>query len=181
MKWIFRVFVFVLGLILLAAGVLLAMGSRPGANMLSVRVEINKPPEAVWKYVADPATPKEWVSWLVEVRQLTPGAQPVGSKEVWVMEDRNNGNARMEILSETTRFEPHRRMDVRLSSPGEFSGEVAYLFEDLGGGRTALTQEGTYLFESWFARLMAPVVMPSARSKLVGDIERLKANVEKLP
>ena len=45
---------------------------------------------------------KSWVGWLVEIRSLTP-ARGVGSRDVWVMEDRNNNNQRMDVNAEVTR------------------------------------------------------------------------------
>ena len=92
----------------------------------------------------------------MEIRDLTPETAGQGHRRVWVMEDANNGNERMEITSDVTGYEPYRRIDVKLSSPEAFTGQVSYIFQDLGGGRTALTQSGTYHLTNWMARLMIP-------------------------
>ena len=63
------------------------------------RVEIDKPVAEVRVYIDDFETTKQWISSLKEIRKLTPGQKAVGAKEVWVMEDQNNGGQPMEIYS----------------------------------------------------------------------------------
>jgi len=167
------------GLIVIALVTLLVMSSRPDADRMAGSIDIAKPPQTVWAYVEEPDKLKSWISWVVEVRDETPGRRGVGSRYVLVMEDRNNGNMRVNIASEVVAYEECKKETLRLSVPGMFSGEGTYALQDLGNGQTRLTQESTYHFDNWFARLMAPLVMSEARKKMVEDLQRLKSLAEK--
>lgn len=179
MKIVRYVLLTIAGLIALAVITLLFLGSRPGADRMTGTVDIARPPRVVFAFVDEPDKLKSWISWLVEVRDETPGQHGVGSRHVLVMEDRNNGNMRMNIAGEVLAYERDKSERLRLSSPGMFSGETVYALTDLGNGQTRLRQESRYRFENWFARLMAPVIFPAARKKMGEDLQRLKAAVEK--
>lgn len=179
MKWIRWTLLGLLLFVVLCVLGLLIAGQREGAETMSVRVEVNKPVAEVWKYFNTPEKTKDWVSWMVEVKDISPGEKRVGSKETWVMEDKNNNNQRMEIFSEVTAIEAMRRIDYKLGSTEMFTGTATYLFEDLGGNRTAFTSSGSYVFLNGFFNFLKPLIMHSAREKLEGDLKTFKANVEK--
>lgn len=179
MKWLRRILIALGTVLLLAIIGIFLVGLNPSSRSMTSRIEINKPGDVVWKHFHDPEKTKKWVSWLVEIRDLTPDNHGVGAKEVWVMEDRNNNNQRMEISNEVTALDPGRRMDFKMSSPEGFEGTGTYLFESLGANRTAVTSTSTYRFSNPFANFMAPVVMRFAAQKMTADLERFKQNVEK--
>lgn len=178
MKWIKRILLALVVLLTLAVAVLAFLSSRPGADELKVIVDVNKPPAAVWNYLEEPEKLKSWVGWLKEIREATPGKRGVGTSQVWVMEDRNNGNAAMEITGEVIAYEPDRSKTIRATVPGVFSGQTEYLVENLGGGRSRLIQHGRYTFNSAFTKLFTPLIMNSAASKGKEDMQRLKQKVE---
>jgi hypothetical protein len=60
-----------------------------------------------------------------------------------------------------------------------FDGQQTYSVEDLGGGRARLDIDGRYNYSQWFAALLEPLITPAAEKKLVRDMARLKALVEK--
>lgn len=179
MKIVGYVLLSIVGLIAIAVVTLLVMGSRQGADRMAVSVDIAKNPQAVWAYVEEPDKLKAWIGWVAEVRDETPGRHGVGSRLVLVMEDRNNGNRRMEVPGEVVAYEACKRETLRISVPGMFSGEGTYVLQDLGNGQTRLTQEGRYHFDNWFAQLMSPLVMSAAHKKMVEDMQRLKMLAEK--
>lgn len=172
------IFLGIVALIAMGVVTLLVMSNMSGADRMAGAIDIAKPSQVVWKYVDEPEKLKSWISWVVEVRDETPGKRGIGSRRVMVMEDRNNGNMRMDIAGEVVAYEEGRRSTVRLSSPGMFSGENSYTLQDLGNGQTRLMQESRFHFDNWFARLMSPLVMSAARKKMVEDLQRLKSVVE---
>jgi uncharacterized protein YndB with AHSA1/START domain len=178
MKWILYVFAGLVGLVLLAVVVLLAIGGGRGEGRLVTTVEIAKPASVVFKWITEPPRLKSWIGWLVDIQMLTPEVGRVGSRHVWVMEDRNNNNQRMDIEVETTRVEPDRLLEVRLNVPAGFTGTVTYELQPMDANRTHLTYRGTYRYDHWLAKLLEPVISRSAQQKLQEDIQRLKQLAE---
>jgi len=119
--------------------------------------------------LTEPEKLKAWVGWLVEVRRE-------GDREIWVVEDRNNGNARMEIVAYDMREEPGR-LFAKLKVDGSFHGWNEYRLTDLGG-RTRLEMSGEYEYEHWFAKLLEPIITREATKKQDEDLARLKGLVE---
>ena len=178
MKWILIVVGGLVGLLVLCLIVLLAMGAGADSNRMVSSVVIHRKPEVVWPWLYKPDKVKQWVSWLVEIREEGEGEPVVGGKAVWVMEDRNNNNERMEITGTVTAVEPYRRMAVHLTAPEGFSGDATYLLTALPDGSTRLDSDSRYVFDNAFAKLMTPLVMWQAKKKYVGDQEHLRALVE---
>lgn len=178
MKWILYGAGGVLALLLLAIISLLAVGGFRGESRLERSIEIARPAGAVFRWIREPERVKSWLGWLVEIRELTPGRDGVGAREIWVMEDRNNNNQRMDIETEVTRHEPDRLLETRLHARDGFTGVVTYELEPLDARRTRLVYRGDYKYEHWLARLLGPIITRSADQKLVADLERLKQRAE---
>jgi hypothetical protein len=62
--------------------------------------------------------------------------------------------------------------------PGIFTGSQTYQLTDLGGARTRVEIASRIRYTSWFARLLEPVLTPSATCKLAQDLATLKTEVE---
>ena len=178
MKWILYVAAGLLALLVLAVVVLLAVGGGRGEGRLVSTVEIAQPASVVFKWITEPPRLKSWIGWLVDIQMLTPDVGRVGSRHVWVMEDRNNNNQRMEIEVETTRVEPDRLLEVRLNVDAGFTGTVTYELQPMDPKRTHLTYRGTYRYDHWLAKLLEPVISRSAQQKLQEDLQRLKQLAE---
>ena len=180
MKWVFRIGGGLVALLAAATLVLLALGQRKGAGDVHVSADINASPEQIWPWLDEGDRAKQWVSWLVEVRSDPAAKQsPVGAKEVWVMRDENDAGQLVEITGTCTEYTPYSRLSVHLATPGAFDGDQTYQLTDLGGGRTRLDINGHFHYAIWLARLMEPLITPSARKKLSEDIARLKVVIEK--
>jgi uncharacterized protein YndB with AHSA1/START domain len=108
-KWILRILAVLVALPLLAAAVLLAIGQRSNAGHSHASVEIHAAPERIFPWLEDSARLKQWVSWLVEVRD-DPASHGPGSRRVFVMRDENNGGALMEIPFTFTEYTPPLRL-----------------------------------------------------------------------
>ncbi len=179
MKYVRWTLLTLLALLCAGAATLFIMGLGKDSESMITRIEIDKPVAQVWAHIDDVEKTKKWVSWLKEIRKLTPGNKGVGAKEVWVMEDQNNGDQAMEIYSEITAFEPYKFVSVNLVDKKSFTGKSSYRFEDLGANRTALTVSGSYEFKSGLANFFKPVIMRMAAGKMQSDLAHLKANAER--
>ena len=178
MKWLLYAFSAVVAVVMLAVLVLLMLGGGRGDSRLQATVEISRPAAVVFDWITEPARVQSWVGWLVEIQSQTPGNHTLGSREVWVMEDRNNNNQRMEVQSEIIRFDKDRALSTRVHAPGGFEGTVTYALEPIGADRTRLQYLADYKFEHWLAKLLEPVISRSAQHKLEEDLARLKQLAE---
>jgi uncharacterized protein YndB with AHSA1/START domain len=178
MKWVLYGLAGLGGLVAVAVVILLALGGGRGVGEYGTSVEIARPAPIVFTWITEPERVKSWVGWLVDIKRLTPETAGVGLREVWVMEDRNNNNQRMDIHQEVIRHEPNRLIESRLDVPGGFTGTVVMALEPLGDSRTRLTYRATIHYQHWLASLLEPVISRSARQKMVEDFERLRQKVE---
>ena len=178
MKWLLYGLGAVVAVVMVAVLVLLMLGGGRGESRLQATIEIARPASVVFDWITRPSRVQSWVGWLIEIQSLSPGEQTIGSREVWVMEDRNNNNQRMEIESEIVGLDQNRVLSTRLHSPGGFEGTVTYSLEPMGADRTRLQYLGDYKFEHWLAKLLEPVISRSAQQKLEEDLARLKQLAE---
>jgi len=178
MKWILIVLGSLFGLLVLGAVVLLAMGAGPDANRMTNSIVIHQKPEAVWPWLYKPDKVKQWVTWLVDIREEDSGEPVVGGKAAWVMEDRNNGNAKMEIVGTVKAVEPNRRLEIAMTAAEGFRGSASYTLTALPDGSTRLDTDSRYDFDNGFARFMTPIVLWQAKKKYTSDQDHLRSLVE---
>jgi uncharacterized protein YndB with AHSA1/START domain len=178
MKWLLYILAGLAGLVVIAVVALLALGGGRGRGEYGTSVDIARPAPVVFAWITEPQRVKSWVGWLVDIKSLTPDTTGVGAREVWVMEDRNNYNQRMDILQEVIRHQPNRLIETRLDVPDGFTGTVVMELEPLGESRTRLTYRASIQYHHWLAKLMEPVISRSAQQKMVEDFERLRQKAE---
>lgn len=178
MKWLLYALAGVGGLLVMCVIVLLFLGGFRGESRLVASIDIARPPGTVFAWVSKPEKLKSWVGWLIDVRDLTPNQTGVGARQVWVMEDRNNNNQRMDIASEVIRHDQDRVLEAKVSAAAGFTGEVRYELEPMNANKTKLTYRAHYKFDHWLAKLLEPVISRSAQQKLEEDLQRLKQQVE---
>lgn len=181
MKWVLVIGGVVLGAVLLGVLVLAGLGYREGAGRIQGTAEIARPAAEVWPWIVEEEKLTQWVSWLIEVHDLTPGREGNGARRKWVMIDPNMNNQRMEIEGEVVEFEPGRVSSMKLNSPGMFTGRGTYRLTELGDGRTRVEYVSTFEMESAMARLLEPVITPQAQKKAEDDLASLKRAVEAEP
>ncbi|MFW6084074.1 MAG: SRPBCC family protein [Gemmatimonadota bacterium] len=178
MKWFAIVGGGLAAIVAVAVLVLLALSLRPGAKTITGETVIDRPPADVWPWIVQGERLMEWVAWLTEVEDLTPGVEGVGARRRWVMIDPTMGNQRVEIEGLVTGYEPERRSTMALDSPGMFTGEATYELVDLGDGRTRVEYVSEFSMQAWFGRLLEPLVTWQAAGKAADDLARLKERIE---
>ena len=93
MKWVKIAACVLAALIVLPLAGLAIANAGADSNRIAASLVIHQKPEVVWPWLFKPDKVKQWVTWLVEIREKGEGEPAVGQSSVWVMEDRNNGNA----------------------------------------------------------------------------------------
>jgi uncharacterized protein YndB with AHSA1/START domain len=176
MKWVLVVLGGLVGICVLAVLVLFAMGFRSGARENRALVEIACSREEVFAWISEPERQKQWVSWLVEVQDASPGVTGAGRNEVWVMDDPNM-KQKISIASEYTGWDPPNRLEMNIHMDGFFDGTQVYTLTD-AGGKTRLEQFAETRYLHPFYALLEPLVTPAAQKKMVADLAQLKAKAE---
>ena len=139
-------------------------------------VDVHRPVEDVFAYIADPSNLPEWQQ-TDAVEQLTPGPVATGTR---LSEKRTLLGRRIESISEVTCFDPGRRFDVRVVSVYARVTD-RWTFEPLAGGtRVQFSTEGEAraLFRP-IERVIAVVMERRRRehhARLAQAMERRAAN-----
>jgi uncharacterized membrane protein len=138
-------------------------------------VEIARPLEEVFAFVANPGNDARWGSNLAEVTQLSPGPLGVGVR--FRYKARFAGRE-FELVREVTEYEPNRRQAVKtISGPLRFGG--VRTFEAIPGGtRVTLTGGGRV---GGFFGLAEPLLLRAAQRSLRADLASLKRLLEGRP
>ncbi len=97
-------------------------------------VEISRPLSEVFRYTLENVA--DWSITVVEDEVIEETPEHVGTTFRIVTEDRGR---RMEMNGEVTRYELDRLSEIHLTSTA-FDIDALYEFEDLGGGRTRVTE-----------------------------------------
>jgi uncharacterized protein YndB with AHSA1/START domain len=137
-------------------------------------VEIAAPAEVVFPWLTRPALLMRWVGGMIECRPETGEEVGVGSRLRQVVVDRGT---RIELTGSTVRYEPPTLLEVRLDSPGTFTATSIHRLVERDGRTELRTSLETELGPK-VGRLIAPIVMRVASSKLRSDLQRLKRLVE---
>lgn len=132
-------------------------------------VEIARPPEDVYAYLADPTNLPEWQSEVSEVRR---------ESETRFTELRTFVGRRIESTLEVTADEPGRAFSLRsVAGPVRFS--VHHRLEPAGEGRTRLSVVGeTEGPVGGLFKLGGRLLTRAAERRFVEDFERLKQLLE---
>ena len=133
---------------------------------------IVRPRGEVAVYVIDPANDTEWIGGVVESRKLTDGEMAVGSR---VARTARFLGRDIHYTTEVIALDEGKRVSMTADKP--FPMEITYEFEDSDGGtltRVRVQGEG-----SGFFRVASPLLAPMVRRNVSGDLQRLKAQLER--
>jgi carbon monoxide dehydrogenase subunit G len=131
-------------------------------------LEIERPPDDVYAFLADPENLPRWQSEVLEVRRET---------DTRFREVRTFVGRRIESTLEVTTAEPGREFALRSASgPVRFS--VRHVLEPAGEGRTRLRVTGETEGAGGLFKLGGRLLRRAAERRFQEDFERLKALVE---
>ena len=133
-------------------------------------VEIARPPEEVFAYLADVSKLPEWQASLV--RASADGEVRVGTR---IRERRTFMGRERDTELEVTVYEPPRRFDLR-SRGGPVSFDIRHVLEPAGGG-TRLNAELDFKLGAMIRLAARPLLKPAER-EFHDDFQRLKRTLE---
>ena len=136
-------------------------------------VEIDRPPEEVFSYVANPENLPEWTNLVLEVRKDAED-QPNAVDRFSVVA--KFLGRRFETPFEVSAHEPPRHHSDR-STGGPFEQEYIYTFEQTGAGGTRITQV-VETEPGGFFKLVGPLLERAGSRQLRADLQSLKDLLE---
>ena len=149
-------------------------GKEESAEMrIEESVEIDRPPEEVFAYVADPGHLPEWSGIVQEVHKEAQGQLQGGDRFTTVAKFLGR---RFETPFEVTVHESPRHHSHK-STGGPLAQEWTLTFEEVAGGGTRFTQvvEGE---PGGFFRLAGPMLEMAGRRQFRADLGNLKDLLE---
>jgi len=141
---------------------------------VEVATTIERPPEVVAAYAADPTHAPEWYANIRSVHWQTPPPVAVGSRMDFVAQFLGR---RLAYTYEVAELVPGRRLVMR-TADGPFPMETIYTWEPAAENATRMTlhNHGT---PTGFSRVTAPMMERAMRRATTQDLERLKALLER--
>jgi uncharacterized membrane protein len=142
--------------------------------MVTHSIEINRPPEDVFRYLDDLERHREWQTAIQETRLETDPPTRVGSRAT---DTRKVPGGAREFTYEITEHDPPRRSAFRgLNGPVRPVGTVTV--EAVGDGSRSQVTLQFDLEGHGFGKLIAPLARRDARRQIPKDQERLKERLE---
>ena len=141
---------------------------------LETRVEIARPVQEVFAFVADQTNAPRWQTDLHEVRRLTGGPIGVGSEHEFV---RTFAGRRFTSRNRFVAFEPGRYVQFEIPS-GWISGVASYRTEASSSGGTLLTSRMEFRVRRPMS-LLEPVLSRLLVKDSRRDEQRLKSLLER--
>jgi uncharacterized protein YndB with AHSA1/START domain len=134
-------------------------------------ITIDRPPAAVFAFLARFENLPRWNYAIGETRQVSPGPVGVGSRYVQT----RTLPTRSEETFEVTAYEPDRTLAVR-GTFGPFPGEVTYLLEPAGWGTTLINTMD--LAPTGLMGVLAPLATSRVKAAVAANLGRLKQILE---
>lgn len=167
------IYVLVVVVLIVAGGI--AFGLLNPSVSYEASVEINKPREVVWAYFSDETKMGEWLKGFQKIEIISGNKNEVGSKYKMTFIDQGQEIVMIETLKEFKRpekFAMHLEHEI-MSSDSEIT-----LAEE--NGKTTLTQKDNAVGSNILWRIMFAAMRSTFIDSSQENLNRLKANVEKL-
>lgn len=183
MKWVIRIFLGLVGLLVLAAAALWLARFRPGHDHIVAELQIDRPPAQVFRYLTDDDLVKKWVGGIVEIKPIsTPADGGQVGRKLRIGEVYKDQRVDMEMT--VTRFEKDRALSLYIVSLGDpkngFTETGDYTLAEQNG-KTLLRFEVKTTYFGFLPRLFEPFITPAANKKLNEDLQRMKQLLEAEP
>ena len=183
MKWLRRIGLGVLALLVAAAVAWGAVLMRPGRSHNEVSIVVDRPAAQVFDHFSDAS---KLMKWVTSVKRVDPwsggqGLQPGARTRITMQLE---GSEPIVVDEEIRAVEPGRRLLLALTwadpSMGSFD-ELADWTLTEENGRTRVGVDAVTRYHGTLMALMEPLMTWGAQAKLPQDLARLKANAEAEP
>jgi uncharacterized protein YndB with AHSA1/START domain len=141
-----------------------------------VMVDIDRPVDEVFAFVADPANFPRWAGALVkESRQTSTG--PVGVGTTFTQVNMLIGRRFVSEMRVVTHDPPRRFEYITTAGPIRFAGHYTFAAISSGTRFTSVDQSQV----SGLLRYLQPILQPFAQHQIKVNLDRLKAVIESQP
>ena len=141
---------------------------------VTTQIEVDRPPEEVAAYAADPTNAPKWYENIESVDWKTSPPVRVGSKMDFVA---HMLGRRLAYTYEVTDLVPGQRLVMR-TAQGPFPMETTYTFERVGDGRTLMKLRNRGM-PSGFAKVGSGIMAAAVRRETNKNLKALKEILEK--
>ena len=183
MKWLKRILIAVLALVVLCVGGLFLWGLRPSHGHVVAEVSIDRPAPQVFRFLMNDDLLKKWIGGMGELKQVSAPADggEVG-KRFRLAETYKDQRVEMDMT--VTRFERNKALSILVASAGDpangFTETGDYTLTEQNG-KTLLRFDVQTKYFGVVPRLFEPIITPAAARKLNEDFQRLKQLAEAEP
>ena|SRR5438105_3865419 len=137
-------------------------------------IEINRPPDEVFRFLDDEANTPKWNPRAVEVKRTSAGEKAVGTKLHYVYKDPGRQG---EMDGEVTGYEKDRKLAMRFSDR-MMDVSVGFELSPAPSG-TRVHHFVEIELKGLLAKLMTPVVRSATKKQVQTEIASLKSHLEK--
>ena len=141
---------------------------------VTTQIEIDRPPEVVAAYAADPTNAPEWYENIESVDWKTSPPVRVGSRMDFVA---HMLGRRLAYTYEVKELVPGQRL-VMSTAQGPFPMETTYTWEKVGDGKTLMKLRNRGM-PSGFARVGSRIMAAAVRRETTKNLKALKQLLEK--
>ena len=141
---------------------------------IRTNVEIDRPVKEVWDFVDNPSNLGLWLSGFKAFEPISGTPGQIGAVSRHVYEDRGRRIEMTEVITERT---PLKKFSSTLTHK-DVRSSISMTFTDLGS-QTGLACTAVMDFTSLLFKLLSPLMKRSFQKRQDGDLNRLKAFVEK--
>ena len=138
---------------------------------IAVSKMVDRPPEAVWKFIFDPANAPKYDPDIISAKQTSDGPVAVGTTF------EANRKKEGKVSFRTVEYDPGRKLTWVVTSPRVMEGsKESIILEDIGG-KSRVTNEWD-LKLGGFYRLMGPFVARGMRKTAGAQADNIKRILE---
>lgn len=141
---------------------------------IEATTQIARPAAEVFAILTDNARAQAWCSGLTEHEDVRPLDSGVGT--IFRRKYQRGGQS-VDVDGEVTVFDEDSCLGLRMDAP-DARTNVEYTLQDIGGGRTELSQVSSIEYHSFAATMLAPLKASKLRREAASELDALRKLVE---
>lgn len=146
----------------------------PRTVRIEATTQIARPAPEVFAVLTDNTRLQSWCSGLTEHEDVRPLDSGVGT--IFRRKYQRGGQS-VEVDGEVTVFDEGACLGLRMDAP-DARTNVEYTLQDIGGGRTEVTQVSSIEFHGFAATMLAPLKASKLRREAASELDALRKLAE---